>query len=556
MAGLNASSLQRWRPRALLLQRDRHAAGGHPARLAAAAFVLFAVAAALYLPTLRHAYVFDDEAHIAANAVVLRGLDWSGIRWAFTTLSGTSWHPLTWVSYMAVVDLFGPGPGPQHAAGLLLHAANTVLVLLALFRLTGAFWRSALVAALFALHPLHVESVACAAMRKDLLYAFFWMGALLAYGWYARRPGRGRYGAAAGLFALSLMSKPMAVTLPLLLLVLDGWPLGRLGAAETPLDRRSRLFEKVPLLALAAAAAVLAVVGGERTEVLVGLDTLPLAARLKNVPVAYVTYLAKTVWPSGLAVFYPLSPAGPATAAWVSALALLGAITAFAVRERRRRPWLLAGWAWYLVTLLPVIGFMPIGFFARADRYTYVPLIGIFVIAAWGGREVLAGVRRGAAIGTVTAAAALSLLGAAAYVQERTWSDPLALYGRALAVTEGNWLAHYGVAEALGKAGDAAQAERHYRAAIALNPGYKEARNNLGILLAGRGDLEAALGEFREALKYRPRAADLYNNVGVTLARLGRNAEAAAAFRRAIELEPGIADARAALDRLEPGGRR
>ena len=511
---------------------------------------LFLAASALYLPTLHHTFVFDDEVHITGNAVVLRGLGWDGFRWAFTTLSGTSWHPLTWLSYMAGVELFGPRPGPQHAAGLLLHAATAALLVLLLVRMTGALWRSALVAALFALHPLHVESVAYAAERKDVLYAFFWVLALLAYVRYARRPGVAGYATVVGCFALSLMSKPMAVTLPFVALLLDAWPLGRLTAGGERARLRVRVLEKDPLLALSAAVMVLTIAGGVRTEVLLGLEVLPLAARLKNVAVSSVMYLVQTVWPARLAAFYPLRTGGPTMREWVPALLFLAAFTALAIRQRRRRPWLAAGWGWYLLTLIPVSGLVQIGYYARADRYTYLPLIGIFVILVWGGCELFSRLRLGRAAGI--AASALALLGFAAvsHVQVGYWRDPVALFGHALAVTDGNWLAHYGVGQALGQAGDLAAAEDHYRQAILLNPGYKEARNNLGVLLAGRGDFEGALAQFREALNVRPRAADLHANLALTLEQLGRTAEAAAAYRQALELEPGDAAVRAALERL------
>jgi hypothetical protein len=521
------------------------------ARLAAAAGLLALAAGALYLPTLHHAFVFDDAAHVADNPLVRRGLSGEGVRWAFTTLAGSYWHPLTWLSYMLDVELFGPKPGPLHATGLLLHAANAALLLLALARMTGAFWRPALVAALFALHPLHVESVAFAAERKDVLQAFFWMLALLAYARHARRPGPVPLGAAA-LFALSLMAKPMAVTLPAVLLILDAWPLCRAGCGGRA-PARPLLIEKIPLLLMSAAVVVLTLRGGTQTTVLLDLETLPLAARLENAAVSCVLYLVKAAWPAGLAVYYPLPPGGTPALAWVSAALLLAAVTALAVRERRRRPWLAAGWAWYLVTLLPVSGVVQIGFYARADRYTYLPLVGIFVIVAWGGHELLSRLRAGTAARAAAALLPLVLMAAAARVQIATWRDPVALFGHALAVTEGNWLAHYGVAQGLGAAGDPAVVEEHYREAIRLNPGFKEARNNLGILLAKRGDLEGALLLFQEAVRARPRAAHLHANLAVTLERLGRTAEAAQAYRRALELDPGDREARAALERLGSG---
>jgi protein O-mannosyl-transferase len=539
----------------VLGRQDRQSPTHEPHRLAAAMVALFLAAGALYLPTLHHAFVFDDEAHITQNPVVLRGLGWDGLGWAFTTLSGTSWHPLTWLSYMAGIEIFGPLPGPQHAAGLLLHAASTALLMLALVRLTGAYWRSALVAALFALHPLHVESVAYAAERKDVLSALFWCCALAAYARYTRRPGAAAYCVVAGFFSLSLMSKPMAVTLPFVLLLLDAWPLGRLFPAGRPATLRPRLAEKMPLLALSAAVTVLTILGGVRSEVLVGFETLPFAARLKSASTSCVLYLLNAVWPARLAAYYPLPPEGTPSQAWVPALLFLGAVTALAVRERRRRPWLAAGWTWFLITLLPVSGIVPIGFYARADRYTYLPLVGIFVIAAWGGHELFRRLRLGAAAAAAVSTLVLALLAVAAHQQIGYWRDPVTLFGHALEVTERNWVAHYGMAQALGKAGKTAAAEEHYRQAISLNPGYKEARNNLGVILAARGDLEGALAQFRAALAVRPRAAELYVNIALTLEQLGRPAEAAASYRAALEIDPGDAAVRAALGRLAREGR-
>jgi Flp pilus assembly protein TadD len=517
-------------------------------RLAAVAAALAAATIALYWPVLHHGFVFDDEAYVTGNPEVLRGLGWPGLRWAATSLLSGYWHPLTWLSHMLDVSLFGLDPGPHHAAGMLLHAANAALLLLVLARMTGAFWRPALVAALFALHPLHVESVAWVAERKDVLSAFMGLLVLLAAVRAARRPGAARTAAVAGLFALAVMSKPMAVSLPLVLLLLDRWPLARLAVPGRPAPAWPRLAEKLPLLLLAALASGLALFGSSRAKVLPSLEVYSAGVRAKNAAVSAVTYLAQAAWPAKLAAFYPLYPEGPPARAWVPALALLAGVTALAWTERRRRPWLAAGWGWYLVTLLPVSGLVQLGWYARADRYTYLPLVGIFVIVAWGGAEA-AGALRGARR-AVPAAFVLALLAlaAASRAQIAHWKDPLALFGHALEVTEGNWLAHYGLAEELERRGEAARAEEHYRATIALNPGLPEAWNNLGILVGARGDVEGALGLFREAVRRLPRAAELHYNLAVTLERAGRLAEARESYCRALELDPGNDAARAALE--------
>ena len=508
----------------------------------AALMALVALAAiALYLPTLRHAYVFDDEAHIVQNPIVLEGLGLHQARWAFTTLSGTSWHPLTWLSYMGIIDAFGPAPGPQHAAGLLLHAANAALLLLVLVRLTGAVGRSAFVAALFALHPLHVESVAWAAMRKDVLYTFFWMLALLAYAHYVRRPGPARYSAVAVMFALSLMSKPMAVTLPATLLLLDGWPLGRFREGRRPAKWTQLLREKLPLLALSAVSICLTTLGGVETRVLVGLDEHPLLARLTNVPVSYAKYLVSTVWPVDLAVFYPRSTGGPPASAWVPAALVLAAVTALTLRERRRRPWMLAGWAWYLVTLLPVIGFFPIGLYARADRYTYVPLIGIFVALIW---ETHA--RTGARMPlprtlAAPAAAVLLALSLLTIRQVGYWYDARTLFTHAREVTGGNWLIATNIAWQARREGRLDEAAALYREALHYAPRLFEATYGLANVLVQQGDKEAAIAYFRSALMLRPRAAGVWFNLALAEAQLGRHEEAVAAYRQALNLNPSVA---------------
>jgi hypothetical protein len=512
--------------------------------------LLAVVVTALYLPTLHHGFLYDDLFYVTENPVVRTGLTLAGTRWAFTNFSAGYWHPLTWLSHMADVQFFGLNSGLHHATGLALHVMNSALLLLVLVRLTGSLWRPAIVAALFALHPLHVESAAWVAERKDVLSSFFWMLALLAHERRARASGRRADAAVALFFLLAILAKPIVVTLPLVLLVLDGWPLGRLAAGPGLVTVRRALLEKVPLFALTAVTVGLTILPQASTEVLPSLKVI--APRLENAAVSAVIYILKTFWPSGLAAFYPLSTQGQPWWVWSAALLFIVALSAFAVRERRRRPWLAAGWTWYLVTFLPSSGIVQVSFCARADRYTYLPLVGIFVIVAWGGAEALAHLRRGRVVGALAALAVLAALAGTSRVQLGYWKDGLTLFRHALAVTENNWLAHFGVARALQDQGDLAGAEEHYRRALVFNPGYKEAINNLGILIARRGDLQSALACFIQAASLAPQDAFPQLNIGRANERLGKRAAAREAYLRALNLDPGLAEARAGLTRLGP----
>ncbi|MBM4018221.1 MAG: tetratricopeptide repeat protein [Planctomycetes bacterium] len=499
---------------------------------------------AVYGQVWQHEFIqLDDNLYVSANSRVQQGLTWSGAAWAFTTAAACNWHPLTWLSHMLDCQLFGgeaEKAGWHHMTSVLLHILNSVLLYVVLARLTGAPWRSAMAAALFALHPLHVESVAWVSERKDVLSTLFWMLTLAAYTWYAARPAWYRYAAVVVCLALGLLAKPMLVSLPLVLLVVDWWPLGRFRVR-----RAWRLvLEKAPLALLAAASAAITLhvqQGAMRAS-----QGIPLGIRLQNAAVSYVAYLWQMVWPARLAAFYPYPPQIPAWR-WAGATALLAGLTVLAIWFGRRRRYLAAGWLWYLVTLVPVIGVVQVGSQAMADRFTYVPLIGIFVAVIWGAADAAAR-WRGGRIGLAAAAAAiLAACMAATYVQAGFWRDTQTLFEHALRVTEGNFVAHAKIAGALARRGQLAEATAHYRDALSLNPWNAEAHNGLGLVLVRQGQPQAAVEEFHRALAWEPDEPLILSNLGNALFLLGRLSEAAPYYRKALERDPQCANAHIGL---------
>ncbi len=525
-------------------------------RALAIAVTLLLGTAALYSRTLGHEFVrFDDFDYIVDNPMVRGGLSLSGLRWAFTSFYEANWHPLTWLSHMLDVELFGIDPRGHHLVGVLLHATNAVLLFAALRAATRATWSSGLVAALFALHPLRVESVAWAAERKDLLAGLFWMLALLAHAAHARRPSTGRRVLVALALALGLLSKPMLVTLPLVLLLLDVWPLDRLrrqGAGAASL-----LLEKLPLLALALLSGVATLAAQRSGGAVQDLAGLPLAVRLANALSAYGVYLWQTIRPSGLAFYYPhpwLVEREPWAALALPALlsaAVLATVSVVAWRARGRRPYLAVGWLWFLLTLLPVIGVMQVGNQAHADRYAYLPLVGVYIMAAWGLRE-LATARpalRPALVGI--SLLALAALAAATWTQQGYWRDSRTLFSRALEVTSGNYVAHNNLGNEALRGGDPASAAAHYRAALAIRPGLAEARNGLGAALARAGNHAGAIAEYREALRLRPDYVEARFNLGLNLEAAGDPDLARAEYERALELRPGLLEALLRLAALD-----
>jgi tetratricopeptide (TPR) repeat protein len=489
----------------------------------------------------------DDNDYVYKNSHVLQGLTKEGVAWAFTTFEAANWHPLTWLSHMADVELFGLDAGWHHRMSLLFHLLNTALLFLVLQRMTGGLWRSAFVAGMFGAHPLHVESVAWVAERKDLLSALFWILTMGAYLRYVRKPGAGRYLLVAACFALGLMCKPMPVTLPFVLLLLDWWPLERFGAGPVSPKEVFRLFrEKVPLLALSAASCAITYVAqfeGGAARMLGGVGP---GMRVSNAIVSYAKYLGRTVWPASLAVFYP----HPASLhvdipAWqvAGAALLLGGFTFLAIGQARRRPFLAVGWLWYLGTLVPVAGLVQVGAQALADRYTYVPLIGIFLLVAWGAPEALGGWRIRKSALAVAACASLAAFSAASWHQAGTWRDDFTLFGHAIRVTERNWLAWNNLGVAYEKTGRPELAVAYYREAVRLRPDYSYAWYNLGSIYGSFGRHQQAIESYRESVKADPDFAEAWNNMGAAHAVLGQYREAAASYREAVRAQPYYANA-------------
>jgi tetratricopeptide (TPR) repeat protein len=493
---------------------------------------LVALVALVYAPVRNHAFVnFDDTQYVSENAAVASGLSRSGVRWAFSTTHAGNWHPLTWLSHMLDVQLFGMDAGAHHVMNAALHAANSLLLFWLLQGLTGALGRSAFVAAVFAAHPLHVESVAWIAERKDVLSAFFGLLCLLAYHAYVRERGAARYALVVATFALALMAKPMPVTLPLLMLLLDWWPLAR--TRETPLRRL--LLEKAPLLALSAASSVVTLWAQQQAGAVKGLEQLPLARRAANAVVAYVGYIGLTLWPSGLAPLYPYPPAIP-TATWSAALAVILLVSVFVLREARGRPSQAVGWLWYLGMLVPVIGLVQVGSQPMADRYMYLPMVGLLLMLA-------SGVPERVPPRALPVLAALAVAGCAIVARRQVgyWHDSVALWERTLAVTRDNARAHNNHAHALAKQGRVAESVPHYEEAVRLKPDFAEAHNNFGHALAEQRRAAEAIVHYREALRLLPGYYEAHNNLGVALLESGQPDEAIVHLEQALRLRPDVA---------------
>ncbi|HJQ83413.1 MAG TPA: hypothetical protein VKA21_05010, partial [Candidatus Binatia bacterium] len=483
-----------------------------------------------YLPALGAQFInWDDPAYVTQNRNA-RDLSWATVRWAFTTFHTANWHPLTWLSLALDHTLWGVDPRGFHATSVVLHAANTGLVLLVLHRLTGAFWRSVAVAALFGLHPLHVESVAWVAERKDVLSALFWLLTMLAYVRWARRPGIASYALVAGGLVCALLAKPMAITLPFVLLLLDWWPLRRLS--------RRAVLEKLPLVLLAlgqAAATFLA----QRAGGAVGIDPIPIPARIANAVVAHARYLVLTVWPHPLSPWYS-HPAleGPPLSAWTiaAAAALLLAITAAVLAGARRWPWAAVGWLWWLGTLVPVIGLVQVGRQAMADRYTYLPHVGLFLALVWTAAElpIWSGARRRAAIASV--GAVLLVLGVLTFRQTRIWHDARTFWTYTVTVNPHSFVAHQALGGILARRGLLDEARAHLLRAARMRPGVAAVRQSLGDLLARQGRIGAAAAQYRKAVLLAPDDADAHRTLAGLLRRLGRPVQAERHLARAAAL--------------------
>ena len=507
--------------------------------------LLLALATLLvYLPAARDAFlIYDDGTYVTDNRVVQQGLTWAGVKWAFTTGHGGNWHPATWLSHMLDCSLFDLNPGAHHVVNAFLHALNTALLFALLFRLTAALWPAAFVAALFAWHPLHVESVAWVSERKDVLSTCFGLLALWAYVSYAsHKPASATrfYLLSLFCFALGLMAKPMLVTLPFVMLLLDYWPLQRLSTLHAPRSTLRRLMlEKWPFFLLTAVSCVVTYLAQRQGEAVMTLQQLSLPLRIANALIAYVLYLAKMIWPVNLAVFYPL----PGHISWIRMMAaeavlVLGVISWGAWRLRRICPCLLTGWLWFLGTLVPVIGLVQVGSAAMADRYTYFPMVGVLIAIAYGARDL---VRRRPGCRTAVGAAGVAAPLLCVLLTERQlhyWRDSESLFAHTLAVTENNAYAmnNYGVTQELAGRKEAALA--WYRKAVQIDPGNVQAQYNLGNVLDKLGQPEAARRELLKAVDLDPGQAYLHNTLGTVLVELGRFDEAARQFAEAQRLDP------------------
>ncbi|MGD8706009.1 MAG: tetratricopeptide repeat protein [Syntrophobacterales bacterium] len=493
----------------------------------------------------------DDNLLVYENPQVLAGFTKGGLIWAFTQYHAEYWHPVTWLSHMLDCQLFGLRPGLHHLTSLVFHLANCVLLLFILRKMTGALWRSALVTALFAIHPLHVESVAWVAERKDVLSAFFWFLTIWAYVRYAEQPGLRPYLLVVLFFGLGLMAKPMVVTLPFVLLLLDYWPLGRLQLQDVrsvkDLDvHRASLFrlvwEKIPLFVLTAVTIVATVVVQDKVGALKSLQTFPLKTRIANALVSYTSYITKMMWPHKLAVYYPYPEAIPLWQIAGSGLLLLG-VSVMVMKAAKSRLYLAVGWLWYLGTLVPVIGLVQVGSQAMADRYTYLSLVGLFIMIAWGVPSILSGWRHERIVFAI--ASAILLLGCmlGTWRQIGHWQNSITLFQHTVRVTSDNHFAHNNLGVALARGGRLAAATYHYSQALRIKPDRAEVHNNLGNALAAQGSVDRAADHYYQALEIDSNNARAYNNLGNLLANQGKTEEAINHYNEALRLEPDYAGA-------------
>ena len=514
--------------------------------------LVFCMTLMIYAGVRNHTFIsYDDDRYITENRQVKSGISAAGALWAFTTLETGNWHPLTWLSHQLDMQLFGLNPGAHHLMNLVLHLLNTQLLFITLRRMTRDTWKSCFVSALFALHPLHVESVAWAAERKDVLSACFWMLSLLSYISYTEGSDRRMYLLTFFFFMLGLLSKPMVVTLPFVFLLLDFWPLQRIHLRTIkPATVTSTLYhkkmlnllgaikEKIPFLLFSLLASAVAVFAQHTGNTVGSFHAYPLKIRLANAIVAYIAYIAKMFWPAKLAVLYPHP--GSALPLWKisAALGIFILISVLVFKYSKKYPWFIVGWLWYLVTLLPVIGLIQVGVQAMADRYTYLPMIGLFVIIAWGIPCMVPDGRLYRIALSTTAMGIALLLSMISWIQLQYWKDSFSLYQHAIQVTENNYILHNNLGFELQKAGLISKAAEHYHAALRIRPDFAYALLNMGVILARRGNFEAAIDCFKQALRTKPNFFQAHLNIGNSRLRQGRAAEALKSYAAALQLDP------------------
>jgi protein O-mannosyl-transferase len=506
--------------------------------------VLLLLAVALvFNRTAQHQFInYDDQDYVYKNPHIVSGLTAENAAWAFTHSYSANWHPLTWLSHMADCQFYELRPCGHHLGNVALHAATAVLLFLVLLRMTGGFWPSAFAAALFAVHPLRVESVAWVAERKDILSGLFFMLTLWAYASYVERPASwGRYVAVIVFFALGLMAKPMLVTVPFVLLLLDYWPLGRI-TAPTARCLGRLVIEKTPLFLLALASCAVTLAAQAASGAVRTLEVIPLSWRMANAVVTYVAYISKFICPTQLAVLYPHP--GSSLPLWqvaASSLAILG-ISWIVLIQRRKRPYLLVGWLWYLGMLVPVIGIVQVGGQAMADRYTYLTQIGLCIVLAWGLADLAVSRPSGRRLVAVASTAVVLILMGCAWRQTGYWRDSEALWKHTIECASESALAHNNLGLALADRGDTDGAFEEYCIALEISPDFTPARNNLGAALGERNQMDDAIAQFLEALKTDPNSALTHNNLGITFAKCGQLDKAIAHFRKALEAEPDSAE--------------
>jgi len=533
------------------------------------AVFLALVTIALYWPAMRCDFInYDDPDYVTANVHVQNGLTLASIKWAFLNPVAENWHPLTVLSHMLDCDIFGLEPWGHHLVNVLLHTLNVVLVFVLLQQMTGALWQSALVAALFGWHPLHVESVAWVAERKDVLSGFFGLLTLICYARYARkrssaerreagagsnglapapRPWALDYRLALFFFALCLMSKPTLVTMPFVMLLLDYWPLERVTGDTRRVAGISRLVrEKIPFFALAAAASVVTFVVQKTGSSVVTGESLPLGARVGNALISYCRYLGKIFYPTDLAVFYPHPGYWPMGKVLLAGGLLLGLTSWFFV-QRRRYPFLLMGWLWFVGTLVPMIGLVQTGGQAMADRHTYIPSLGVLILAIWGVFELTRRWRYHAIALSLAGSVAIVLCLAMTRQQLGYWQDNETLFRHALAVTENNFLAHNNLGDALLHQGQIQEALSHFQEAVRINPLAPESHNNLGLVYLNLGQTDKAISQFQEALRRKPDFVYAHINLGLAFLKMGDNYGAASQFQETVRLKPDFVAARVNL---------
>ncbi len=501
---------------------------------------------AVYWQVTSHEFInLDDPIYVTENKHIQKGLTPENIVWAFnfTDKRDVYWHPLTWFSHMLDCQGYGLNPGMHHLSSLIFHMANGVLLFLVFKRMTGSLWKSAFVAALFALHPINVDSVAWIAERKNVLSTFFWMLTLLSYAYYCERPRTSRYLLTFLAFVLGLLAKPMLITLPFVLLLLDYWPLGRL-RSSTKISASLLVLEKVPFLIISAISIYVSTSSLKGFNSWISFEQTPMSLRISNAFVSYVSYIGKMIWPQNLAVFYPYPHMIPIWKIACSGLFLIF-VSLLVVLAAKKRSYLAVGWFWFLGTLVPVIGLAQAGLWpALADRWAYVPFIGLYIMIAWGATELLNRWPKNRIVLAATAVMILSILTSATLIQLRYWTNSITLFEHALEVTTNNFVGHNNLAVAYAKQEDLTKVIHHHSETLKINPGFMKAHNDIGIALSKQNNIDEAIKHFALATELDPYYAEAFNNLGFSLTKKGRISDAITQLSEALRIDPNHVSAR------------